>query len=98
MARGEFRPLSQQQQNPPVFVPPGVDATAPLSWVAVVHLSRILDPDQASAVGSIRARICTVPIRSRRLQAQMAQVFAIAVCRDVLAELQGKGAGLVQSA
>ncbi len=70
-----------------MFVPPGVDATAPLSWVAVVHLSRILDPDQGSAEGSIRARICTVPIRSKRFQAQMAQVFAEAVCRDLLAEL-----------
>ena len=38
--------------------------------------------------GSIRARIRTVPIRSRLLQGQMAELFAIAVCKNVLAHLK----------
>jgi hypothetical protein len=40
----------------------------------------------------MRVRIRTVPIRSPRLQAQMAEEFAIAVCQDLLDQLQGQNA------
>jgi len=51
---------------------------------------RAIDLPAAAGDGRLCARIRTVPIRSRKLKAQMAEVFAIAVCRDVLAELQGQ--------
>lgn len=85
---GDFALLSLQGQEPPAYVPSGLDPAAPLSWVAVVDVLRATGLPAPEGGGSLRARIRTVPIRSRRLQAQMAEVFAIAVCRDVLAELQ----------
>jgi len=92
---GDFALLSLQGQELPVFVPRGLDPDAPLSWVAVVDVLRATGLPAPIGGGSLRTRIRTVPIRSRRLQAQMAEVFAIAVCRDVLAELQGAVAELV---
>jgi len=86
--------LNLQRQEPPVYVPLGLDPGAPLSWVAVVDVLRATGLPAPLGGGSLRARIRTVPIRSKRLQAEMAEVFAIAVCRDVLAELQDAAAEL----
>ena len=85
---GDFALLSLQGQEPPAFVPDGLDPAAPLSWVAVVDVLRATGLPGPEGAGGLRTRLRTVPIRSRRLQAEMAEVFAIAVCRDVLAELQ----------
>jgi len=79
---GDFGLLRLQGEQPPVYVPAALDPTAPQAWVAVVEVMR--------AIGSLRWRIRTVPMRSRRLQAEMAEVFAIAVCRDVLALLEAQ--------
>ena len=92
---GDFALLSLQGEDPPVYIPPELDPDAPLSWVAVVDVLRATGLPVPSGGGSLRARIRTVPIRSKCLQAEMAEVFAIAVCRDVLAELQGAVAELV---
>jgi len=92
---GDFALLSLQGEDPPVCVPAELDPDAPLSWVAVVDVLRATGLPVPSGGGSLRARIRTVPIRSKCLQAEMAEVFAIAVCRDVLAELQGAVAELV---
>jgi hypothetical protein len=98
VARAEFRALALRHQQPPSFVPPGLDAAVPCTWVAVVDLVRTLDPGAISAEGSIRCRIRTVPIRSRQLQARMADVFVKAVCRQLLAELQLQDRQLVEPA
>ena len=87
---GDFGLLDLQGREAPAFIPEGLDPAAPLNWVAVVDVLRAIDLPAAAGGGSLRARIRTVPIRSRKLKAQMAEVFAIAVCRDVLAELQGQ--------
>ena len=92
---GDFALLRLQGHEPPVYVPAELDSAAPLSWVAVVDVLRATGLPAPSGGGSLRARIRTVPIRSRRLQAEMAEVFAIAVCRDVLAEFQRAAAELV---
>ena len=84
---GDFALLEAQGCEPPAFIPQGLNPSAPLSWVAVVDVMRAIGEPCS---GSIRARIRTVPIRSRRLQGQMAELFAIAVCQDVLAQLQGQ--------
>ena len=88
--QGDFGLLELQGREAPAFIPEGLDPAAPLNWVAVVDVLRAIDLPAAAGGGSLRARIRTVPIRSRKLKAQMAEVFAIAVCRDVLAELQGQ--------
>jgi hypothetical protein len=84
---GDFTLLEAQDCEPPAFIPQGLNPSATLSWVAVVDVMRAIGEPCS---GSIRARIRTLPIRSRRLQGQMAELFAIAVCQDVLAQLQGQ--------
>jgi len=84
----DFELLTTQGQEPPAFIPEGLDPTSPLTWVAVVDVLRAAGLPAASDHGAIRARIRTVPIRSRALQASMAEVFAIAVCRDLLHQIQ----------
>jgi len=88
--QGDFGLLELQGREAPAFIPEGLDPAAPLNWVAVVDVLRAIDLPAAAGGERLRARIRTVPIRSRKLKAQMAQVFAIAVCRNVLAELQGQ--------
>lgn len=91
---GDFALLSLQGQEPPAYVPAGLDPEGPLTWVAVVDVLRATGLSVPEGGGSLRTRIRTVPIRSRRLQAEMAELFAIAVCCDVLAELQRDVAAL----
>ncbi len=88
--RADFELFTLQGQEPPAFIPDGLDPTAPLSWVAVVDVLRATGLPAASHHGTIRTRIRTVPIRSRALQASMAEVFAIAVCRDLLQQIQAE--------
>jgi hypothetical protein len=85
---GDFDLLALQGLSPPVYVPQQLDPTLPLGWVAVVEVMRAIGLPPVD--GSLRCRIRTVPIRSRRLQAEMAELFAIAVCRDVLAQLEAQ--------
>jgi len=85
--RADFELLSLQGQEPPAFIPEALDPTTPLTWVAVVDVLRALGLPAAPHQGAVRARIRTVPIRSRALQASMAEVFAIAVCRDLLQQI-----------
>lgn len=87
---GDFGLLGLQGREAPAFIPEELDPAAPLNWVAVVDVLRAIDLPPAAGGGSLRARIRTVPIRSRKLKAQMAEVFAITVCRNVLAELQSQ--------
>lgn len=85
---GDFGLLRLRGDEPPVFVPSELDPVTPLTWVAVVEVLRSIGLPPVD--GSLRCRIRTVPIRSRRLQAEMAELFAIAVCRDVLAQLEAQ--------
>ena len=86
--RADFELLTLQGQEPPAFIPEGLDPRSPLTWVAVVDVLRAAGLPAVPHHGAIRARIRTVPIRSRALQASMAEVFAIAVCRDLLHQIQ----------
>lgn len=93
---GDFGLLRLQGEEPPAYVPEELDATAPLGWVAVVDVLKAIG--LPSDEGGLRCRMRTVPIRSRRLQAEMAEVFAIAVCQDVLAQLKAESTASQQSA
>lgn len=86
--RADFETLDIHGLEPPAFIPEGLDPTSPLTWVAVVDVLRAIGVPCSSRHGAIRARIRTVPIRGRVLQAAMAEVFAIAVCQDVLLQIQ----------
>jgi hypothetical protein len=75
-------------QEPPCYVPSQLAVQTSLTWVAVVDVCRALGLPSGDV--GLRVRMRTVPIRSRRLQTQMAEEFAIAVCRDLLDQLQGQ--------
>ena len=78
---GEFTALQTAGKQVPNYLPPGVDPATPCIWVAVVDLSRLLGSSPGDGV--LRARIRTVPIRSRRLQQAAAELLQ----EDVLAEV-----------
>lgn len=81
---GEFTPLEAAGHVVPALVPSGVDPAAPLTWVAVIELSRCLGTEQPADGSSIRVRLRTVPIRSRSLQRRLASVYEHAVVQDFL--------------
>jgi len=85
---GEFDLLTLQGQEVPALIPEGLDPTRLLTWVAVVDISRAAGFPMPTHLGAIRTRIRTVPIRSRSLQAAMSELFAIAVCKDLVAQTQ----------
>ena len=86
--RADFELFTLQGGDPPAFIPNGLDPTAPLTWVAVVDVLQALGLSGEVGVGCLRSRIRTVPIRSQRLRVRMAEEFAIAVCRDLLNQIQ----------
>ena len=73
---------------PPTFVPHQLDADGPLIWVAVIDILRAVDLPALPGQGALRARVRTVPIRSRRLQLCLEEEFAIAVCYELLERQQ----------
>ena len=78
--------LSATGLSRPTFVPTGLHASELPTWVAVVELSRALGlPDVSDGV-SVRIRVYTVPIRSRKLKMQLAPMFVRAVVDDFLAQ------------
>ena len=86
---GEFTALQTAGKQVPNYLPPGVDPATPRIWVAVVDLSRVLGSSPGDGV--LRARIRTVPIRSKRLQQAAAELLQEAVLAEVL-QLQAQGA------
>ena len=65
----EFQQFEELEELPPTFIPSGYSETVPKSWVAVVEIMRMTDAAHGSLHGSLRLRICTVPIRSKANQA-----------------------------
>lgn len=88
--RADFEHLTIHGHEPPAFIPEGLDPTVPLTWVAVVDVLRAIGVSCSPHHEAIRSRIRTVPIRGRALQAAMAEVFAIAVCQDLLHQIQAE--------
>ena len=65
----EFQQFEELEELPPTFIPSGFSQTLPKSWVAVVEIMRMTDAAHGPFAGSLRLRICTVPIRSKANQA-----------------------------
>jgi len=82
--KADFASLSPSEALP-TFIPHQLDVVGPLGWVAVVDVFRAIGIPVES--GSLRSRVRTLPIRSRRLQLCLEDEFAIAVCQEVLNQL-----------
>ena len=86
--RGEFADLERIGQTPPFFVPSALRGNAPLTWVAVVDLTRSLRVEGEDPNLSLRVRFLTVPLRSRSLQRVWAPVYLKAVLSDLLCQME----------
>ena len=80
----EFQQFEELEELPPTFIPSGYSETVPKSWVAVVEIMRLMDAAHGSIHGSLRLRICTVPIRSKANQANAARELIKAISNELL--------------
>ena len=81
---GEFNPVEAAGHTVPAFAPPQFSPSVPLSWVAVVELTRLLAIDAMPIASSLRIRFRTVPVRSRAMQQRLAPIYEEAVAQDFL--------------
>lgn len=81
---GEFLPVEAAGHTVPSFAPPHFPTSIPLSWVAVVELTRLLVIEDMPAASSLRIRFRTVPIRSRVMQQSLALIYEDVVVHDFL--------------
>ena len=81
---GEFLSLESQGEVPPFYVPEALGVKAPLTWVAVVDLTRCLREDRDDPDLRLRVRLLTVPLRSRAMQRIWAPCYLRAVLGDLL--------------
>ena len=79
---GEFSPFEAAGHTVPAFAPPQFPHDIPLSWVAVIELTRLLGIADQTDTSSLRIRLRTVPIRSRALQRRLIPVYEQAVIQD----------------
>lgn len=82
---GEFTPLYAMGEQPPSFRPSICKPTAPLRWVAVVDLMRLVgsplaDPEETT----VRLRLRIPAIRSFRRQEQAKSELLDAVAAELL--------------
>ena len=88
---GEFTPLFERGEQPPFFRPSICRPTAPLRWVAVVDLMRLVD-NGARGTGEPTARLrlrvpaLRTPDRRRRAEQELKK----AVAAELLASLEGE--------
>lgn len=81
---GEFSLLEAAGNTVPFYAPPEFSPLIPLSWVAVVELTRLLGMEDQTNASSLRIRFRTVPIRSRAMQQRLAPAYEEVVVHDVL--------------
>ena len=81
---GEFAPVEREGYVVPAFTPPQFSTSVPLSWVAVVELTRLLAIDDMPMASSMRIRFRTVPVRSRAMQQRLAPIYEDVVVHDFL--------------
>ena len=81
---GEFFPLEAAGHSVPAFTPHQHAPEIPLSWVAVLELSRLLGIEDQADLSSCRVRLRTIPIRSKAMQHRLAPVYEEAVLKDFL--------------
>ena len=82
--RGEFSAVEAAGHTVPAFAPPQLSASIPLTWVAVVELTRLLVIEDQPNASTLRIRFRTAPIRSRAMQQRLAPVYEAAVVQDFL--------------
>jgi hypothetical protein len=86
--RGEFAALERLDEVPPAYVPGPLRGRHSLTWVAVVDLTRCLREQIEDPELSLRVRLATVPLRSKKLQSTWAPVYINAILRDLLYQME----------
>lgn len=82
---GEFDSLLRDGKQPPRFMPRGFHPESRLTWVAVVHLSRLVEGHRTAEEASIRLRIQTIAARSKKNQSKVKEELIEAVAAEILA-------------
>jgi len=80
----EFQQFEEFEELPPTFIPSGYSETAPTNWVAVVEMMRMTATWHGPFEGSLRLRICTVPIRSKANKAKAARELIKCISSELL--------------
>lgn len=71
-----------------MYVPGELGVQSPLTWVAVVDLTRCLREGCEDADLCLRVRLLTVPLRSKVMQRTWAHVYLRAVLSDLLHQME----------
>ena len=81
---GEFEALLRDGKQPPCFIPSGFKPSRQLNWVAVVHLSRLIEGHRTADPASIRLRIKTIAARSKQNQSRVKAELMEAIAAEML--------------
>ena len=92
---GEFTPLVSMGESPPFFRPSMCRPGAPLRWVAVVHLMRLVgsslaDPEEPT----LRLRLRIPAIRSSKCQEKAKAELLDAVAAELLEDMESEETAL----
>ena len=80
----EFDALHKAGKSPPCFIPSGFRPDSQLNWVAIIHLSRLIEGHSITKVESIRIRVKTIGARSKANQAMIKEELIEAVAKELL--------------
>lgn len=82
--KGEFLSLEESGETIPKFTPSGFKPDAPLHWVAVVDLMRLLKEHPSPRGERLRTRVRTVALRSKKHQDLAARELTKAIAHELL--------------
>lgn len=86
--KGEFQPLEAMGESVPTFIPEGFKESAPLQWVAIVDLLRLVKDDNPMPGEAVRARLRTVPVRSKQHRLQVSRELSKAIAKELLSMIE----------
>jgi hypothetical protein len=88
--QGEFDPLTEHGETPPVFRPSGSQAGDPLTWVAVIDLMQLLGTNsELPNDPGVRIRLQTPAIPFAEHQRAAKQELMEAVAAELLVQAKG---------
>ena len=83
-AGGEFQPVLNHGEEPPSFRPSFSRSNAPLTWVAVIDLMRLLGEPHDHEAPRVRLRLRIPALRSTHNQQAAEQELIDGICAELL--------------
>lgn len=83
-AEGEFQPVLNHGEEPPSFRPSFGRSDAPLDWVAVIDLMRLLGEPHDHEAPRVRLRLRIPALRSTQNQQAAEQELIDGICAELL--------------